>query len=60
MTAKSHSSDDPRSVEELVNVALGEADEDVAWKAVCALHWRGSRSVLQDAQNLCRQPCSWN
>ena len=45
---------DPRSIEELVSTALTEAGEEVAWDAVCALHFRGTRQVLEKAQELCR------
>lgn len=37
---------DSRSVDELFEVAL-QADEDSAWDAVMALHWRGSGEVLE-------------
>jgi len=37
---------DNRSVDELFEVAL-QADEDTAWDAVMALHWRGSGEVLE-------------
>lgn len=37
---------DSRSVEELFEVAL-QGDEDTAWDAVMALHWRGSGEVLE-------------
>lgn len=39
---------DTRSVPELFNAAL-QADKDAAWDAVAALHWRGSREVLDQA-----------
>jgi HEAT repeat protein len=44
---------DPRSVEELVRLALAEQDEDVASEAVTILHYRGSREVLEAATRLC-------
>jgi len=50
--------DDPRSVDELVFVALTEPDEDLSWDAICALHWRGSHDVLDHAAGLCRSSCS--
>jgi HEAT repeat protein len=40
--------DDTRSVLELFNAAV-TADEDAAWDAVAALHWRGSSEVLDRA-----------
>lgn len=46
---------DPRSVAELVEASLQD-DEDAAWDAVCALHWRGTREVLERARELCRSP----
>lgn len=49
---------DPRTVDELVNAALTETDAETAWKAVCALHWRGTDEVLQRAEQLCVSPCS--
>lgn len=53
-----HPKNDPRSVHDLVNFALTESDEDTAWQAVCALHWRGSREVLLRAEELSRSQCS--
>lgn len=44
--------DDSRSITELVNVALNSADDEVAWDAVCSLHWRGSHEVLERATQL--------
>ena len=40
--------DDPRSTSELFEAAF-QADRDAAWDAVAALHWRGSREVLDRA-----------
>jgi HEAT repeat protein len=37
--------DDPRSVSDLLEAAF-QADDDAAWDAVAALHWRGSKEVL--------------
>ena len=48
-----HPKDDQRSVDDLVNTAITETNEEFAWQAVCALHWRGSREVLQRANVLC-------
>jgi HEAT repeat protein len=45
---------DPRSIDELVSTALSESDEEVAWDAVCALHFRGTEDVLARAETLCR------
>ncbi|CAM5544304.1 HEAT repeat protein OS=Sphingobium scionense OX=1404341 GN=GGQ90_005832 PE=4 SV=1 [Sphingobium scionense] len=39
---------DPRSVPALFAVAL-QCDDDHAWDAVAALHWRGSKEVLDKA-----------
>lgn len=48
---------DARTVDELVNAALTESDEDLAWNAISALHCRGSCEVLQRARPLCRSMC---
>lgn len=50
--ASSPLASDPRSVPELLLVALA-ADEDAAWGAIGALHYRGSREVLGYAVALC-------
>jgi len=50
---------DRRSVDELINAALGAADEDDAWPAVSALHWRGTREVVTRAAALCRSDCEF-
>jgi HEAT repeat protein len=47
---------DPRPLEELIATALTEPDEDLAWEAVCVLHFRGSKQVLGRASELCRSP----
>lgn len=44
---------DPRSTEELIRLALTERDEDMAWESVTALHFRGTREVLEAAELLC-------
>lgn len=43
---------DPRSVEELVQSALTEADEEKAWFAVNVLHFRSTLEVLDAAMRL--------
>ena len=55
MTTHSHARHDPRPTAELVKVALNDVDENVAWDAICALQWRGSRDVLDAARALCQQ-----
>jgi len=45
-------------MDELFNAALMETDEVVAWNAVSALHWRGSREVFERAAALGRSACS--
>lgn len=50
---------DPRAVDELINVALSEPDENLRWNAISALHWRGSMEVLQRAASLCESTCSF-
>ena len=49
--------DDPRSVNELIAVILSGPDEDLAWEAVGALHWRGTHEVLDQAVGLCQSLC---
>lgn len=51
--ARSDYRSDLRSTEELVRVALSEEDEDVAWRAVTTLHFRGTREVFEAARQLC-------
>jgi HEAT repeat protein len=41
-------------MEELVRIALHEADENIAWDAVSALHSRGTREVFAAAARLCQ------
>lgn len=57
MIEKPLPSNDPRSVDDLVNCALNESDDEAAWDAVCALHWKGNREVLRSAETLCSSPC---
>lgn len=49
---------DPRPVDELVNAALTEPDDELARDAVRVLHWRGTKEVLQRATSLCGSECS--
>lgn len=44
---------DPRSIEELVRLALTEQDEDASREVVTVLHYKGSREVLEAAKRLC-------
>lgn len=44
---------DPRSISDLLGAAF-QADDDAAWDAVAALHWRGSKEVLDRAIVLTR------
>ncbi len=44
--------EDNRSIDELVRVALWDEDEDKAWMAVAAMHYRGSLEVLLRAESL--------
>ena len=53
-----HPRDDPRSVGELISAILSGPDEDPAWDAIGALHWRGTHEVLDRAVRLCRSPCA--
>lgn len=50
--------DDPRPVDDLIAFLLGGPDEDPYWDAIVALHWRGTREVLDRAAGLCRSPCA--
>lgn len=50
---------DPRTVDELMTAALCEPDEDHYWDAVCALHWRGTREILDRAIRLCESFCAF-
>ncbi len=43
---------DPRTIEELVQCALTEPDEERAWDAVTVLHFRSTRGVLDAAMKL--------
>lgn len=58
MTPASNPNDDPRTTAELVSVALTETDEEIAWDAVRALHWRGGLDVLERAKQLTESKCS--
>ncbi|GAB4479393.1 MAG: hypothetical protein Kow00124_24970 [Anaerolineae bacterium] len=42
----------PRSVAELVFIAVTEPDEDIAWEAITTLHERGTREVFEAARDL--------
>lgn len=57
MTAQYGPQDDPRTIEDLVAVALAHGDDEIAWDAVVALQWRGSRDVLQCAKKLSQSEC---
>lgn len=48
--------DDERTVEELVQGALHETDEEASWQFVAALHWRGNEQVLAYATKLALSP----
>ncbi|QDT46220.1 putative lyase [Symmachiella dynata] len=50
--------DDPRTVDDLMNAALIENDEDIYWQAVTALHFRGTKEVLVRAEELCASRCA--
>lgn len=47
---------DTRPNEVLLHVALTEADEEVVWRAIAALHLRGGRDVFEHACKLCASP----
>jgi HEAT repeat protein len=44
---------DPRTTDDLIQLALTEEDEDAAWEPVVVLHFRGTAEVLERAQLLC-------
>jgi HEAT repeat protein len=48
---------DPRSVQELISVALTEVDEEAAWEPVTVIHYRADREVLDAARKLCESAC---
>jgi HEAT repeat protein len=49
--------EDSRSTAELVSLALrGDEEDENAWEAIHALHWRGSREVLVAAERLVHSP----
>jgi HEAT repeat protein len=48
---------DPRSVNEMINAILTEADEETVWDAITAVRVRGSVEVLDRARELCRSSC---
>jgi HEAT repeat protein len=48
---------DPRATHEFVTIALTEPDENAAWEAVVALHFRGTREVFHTACQLCASEC---
>ena len=50
--------DDPRTVGELVSLALSEQDENAAWDVVGILHFRGTQEVFDAARSLCRSRCA--
>lgn len=45
--------DDPRSVWELIDIALSEEDEHAAWQPINVLHHRGNRETFVAARELC-------
>src|SRR4051794_7766430 len=53
-----HPKDDPRSVSELITAILSGPDENVAWDAIGALQWRGTREGLDRAAQLCQSFCT--
>jgi HEAT repeat protein len=53
-----HPRDDPRSVGELISAILSGLDEDLAWDAIGALHWRGTPEVMDRAVRLCQSLCA--
>ena len=56
MSGQAEFREDARSTEELVNFALSELSDELAWQAVVALHFRGTEDVLRYAQRLSMSP----
>jgi len=54
MTQSNQSGDDPRSVNELIEYALNEPDDDLAWDAAEELQRRGTAEVLAQMRELCK------
>ena len=50
--------DDAKSTEELVDFALSERNDELAWQAVVVLHFRGTEEVLERAQRLATSYCA--
>lgn len=46
-------SDDPRTTDDLFDVALHNPDDDTTWTAIAALHLRGTHAVFERACELC-------
>jgi len=44
---------DPRSTEQLIQLALSETNDDAAWEPVMVLHFRATSEVLETAKRLC-------
>jgi HEAT repeat protein len=59
MTDEQDPESDPRSVDELFFAALTESDDEAAWHAISALHFRGSREVLERSRALCLSDCAF-
>jgi HEAT repeat protein len=50
--------EDPRSTAELVDFALSEVSDELAWQAVTVLHFRGTEEVLEHAKRLSASSCN--
>lgn len=46
-------SNDPRTTDDLFDVALHDLDDDTAWTAIAALHLRGTHDAFERARELC-------
>jgi HEAT repeat protein len=44
---------DPRPTDDLIEVALGDIEDNATWDAISALWWRGTREVFDAARSLC-------
>lgn len=50
--------DDLRTIDELVGSALSETSEELSWRVVTMLHFRGTQEVLEEAKRLSVSSCN--
>lgn len=58
MSQESDLQSDPRTTEQLVDLALRQSNDELAWNAVTTLHWRGTVEVLKRAEQLTQSSSS--